>query len=47
VYTSQIIRATFELAGRQGRTAKVAGSGLRSMSDSSIRANPSMEDPSK
>jgi len=33
-------------SGRQGSTAKVAGSGIAIMSDSSIALNPVIEDPS-
>ena len=33
--------------GRQGMTAKVEGSGIAIMSLSSMRANPSMDEPSK
>ena len=39
-------RATRPFSGRQGRIAYEFGSGLRSMSDSSIRQKPSIEDPS-
>src|SRR3972149_10678747 len=44
---SQKTRATRFSVGRQGRIANVAGSGIAIMSDSSTRANPSMDDPSK
>ncbi len=44
---SQNIRATaFSSSGRQGSSAKVAGSGTASMSDSSIGLNPVIEEPS-
>ena len=35
------------LRGRQGRMAKVLGSGMATMSDSSMRVKPSMDEPSK
>jgi hypothetical protein len=44
---SQNMRATLDSRGRQGTSWNVAGSGIASMSDSSMRANPSMEEPSK
>jgi hypothetical protein len=44
---SQNMRATLDSRGRQGTSWKVAGSGMASMSDSSMRAKPSMEEPSK
>ncbi len=45
---SQIIRATFEPSGLdQGLTRKVLRSGTSSMSDSSIRVKPSIDEPSK
>ncbi len=44
---SQNMRATERSWGRQGMMAKVAGSGMAIMSDSSMRANPSMDEPSK
>jgi hypothetical protein len=34
-------------SGRQGRTAKVAGSGMAIMSDSSIALKPVIDEPSK
>src|SRR6266851_4683450 len=44
---SQIIRATFSPDGlAQGKTRNVARSGFRYMSDSSMRTNPSIDDPS-
>src|SRR5688500_12653818 len=44
---SQMIRATrSEPAYVQGKTSKVSRSGLRYMSDSSIRTNPSIDEPS-
>ena len=47
VTTSQNIRATPCSSGRQGSTAKVLGSGIAIMSDSSIALKPVIEDPSK
>src|SRR5471032_1026485 len=44
---SQIIRATFSpVVPGQGNTRKVARSGRRYMSDSSMRTKPSIDDPS-
>src|SRR5437762_10978917 len=44
---SQIMRPTFSPLGpAQGNTRKVERSGLRYMSDSSIRTKPSMDEPS-
>jgi len=43
---SQNIRATGRSLGRQGMSWNVAGSGMAIMSLSSMRANPSMEEPS-
>ena len=43
---SQNMRATLCSRGRHGTSWKVAGSGRATMSDSSMRANPSMLDPS-
>ena len=51
--TSQIIRATFEPSSwpcssvGRGINWKVAGSGIATMSDSSIRLKPVIDDPSK
>ena len=47
VSTSQKRRATRFSLGRHGRIANVDGSGMAIMSDSSMRANPSIEEPSK
>ena len=45
---SQNIRATvFSCSGRQGISAKVVGSGIAIMSDSSIGLKPVIEEPSK
>src|SRR4051794_19978036 len=44
---SQNIRATPCSSGRQGSTAKVEGSGIAIMSDSSMALNPVIEEPSK
>ena len=45
---SQMSRATFSPDGSvQGKTRKVERSGVRYMSDSSMRTKPSMDDPSK
>ena len=45
---SQNIRATaFSSSGRQGISAKVEGSGIAIMSDSSIGLKPVIEEPSK
>ena len=44
---SQNMRATARSRGRQGRSWKVEGSGTATMSDSSTRAKPSIEAPSK
>ena len=41
------MRATAFCLGRHGRMRKVVGSGMATMSFSSILANPSMEEPSK
>ena len=45
--TSQIIRPTFDSPERHGITTKVAGSGIATMSDSSIALKPVIEEPSK
>ena len=47
VWTSQNIRATPCSSGRHGRIAKVVGSGIAIMSDSSIALKPVIEEPSK
>ena len=47
MWMSQNMRATRCCCGRQGSTTKVAGSGRAIMSDSSMRAKPSIEEPSK
>jgi hypothetical protein len=47
VTTSQIIRPTFDSPERHGITTKVAGSGIATMSDSSIALKPVIEEPSK
>ena len=44
---SQNMRAVPPAPARQGSTAKVLGSGQATMSDSSMRAKPSIEEPSK
>ena len=44
---SQNIRPVAFSAGRQGRIAKVDGSGIAIMSDSSIGLKPVIEEPSK
>ncbi len=44
---SQNIRPVAFSTGRQGRIAKVAGSGCAIMSDSSIGLKPVIEEPSK
>src|SRR5438034_3758278 len=44
---SQIIRATFVSPSFQGMTWNVSGSGIATMSDSSIALNPVIDDPSK
>src|SRR3954469_15427845 len=41
------MRATPRSSGRQGSTAKVAGSGMAIMSDSSIALKPVIDEPSK
>ena len=41
------MRATRRSRGRQGRSWKVVGSGIAIMSDSSMRAKPSIDEPSK
>ena len=41
------MRATPRSSGRQGSTAKVDGSGMAIMSDSSIALKPVIEEPSK
>jgi len=46
VQTSQMTRAVTRFSRSQGMTAKVEGSGLRNMSLSAMRANPSTEEPS-
>ena len=43
---SQIIRATFVSPCRQGISWKVSGSGIATMSDSSIALKPVIEEPS-
>src|SRR5699024_6143774 len=45
-YTSQINLADFALSSDQGKILQVLKSGLRYISDSSTRTNPSIEDPS-
>ncbi len=45
--TSQNMRATALSRGRHGINSKVDGSGMAIMSDSSMRANPSIDEPSK
>ena len=45
--TSQNIRPTPCSSGRHGSTAKVLGSGIAIMSDSSIALKPVIEEPSK
>ena len=47
VRMSQNMRATPCSSGRQGSTAKVVGSGIAIMSDSSIALKPVIEEPSK
>jgi hypothetical protein len=47
VTTSQIIRPTFDSPERHGMTTKVAGSGIATMSDSSIALKPVIDEPSK
>ena len=44
---SQNIRAVAFSAGRQGRIAKLVGSGIAIMSDSSIGLKPVIDEPSK
>ena len=44
--TSQTSRATFPFVCDQGKIRNVSRSGTRSMSDSSIRVNPSIDEPS-
>ena len=46
VMTSQTSRATFPFGCDHGKMRNVSRSGTRPMSDSSIRVNPSIEDPS-
>ena len=46
LYTSQISLATFPVCGLHGKITKLSRSGLRHISDSSIRANPSIDEPS-
>ena len=41
------MRAVAFSSGRQGRTAKLEGSGIAIMSDSSIGLNPVIDEPSK
>ena len=45
--TSQNMRATPCSSGRQGSTRKVDGSGMATMSDSSMALKPVIEEPSK
>ena len=45
--TSQIIRPTIVSPGRDGMIRKVAGSGIATMSDSSIALKPVIDEPSK
>ncbi len=45
--TSQIIRPTFDSPERHGMTTKVFGSGIATMSDSSIALKPVIDEPSK
>src|SRR4051794_31089171 len=47
VTTSQIIRPTFDSPERHGITTKVSGSGIATMSDSSIALKPVIDEPSK
>ncbi len=47
VTTSQIIRPTFDSPERHGMTTNVSGSGIATMSDSSIALNPVIDEPSK
>ena len=47
VWMSQNIRAEPCSAGRHGSAAKVVGSGIAIMSDSSIALKPVIEEPSK
>ena len=47
VRTSQNMRATAFWRGRQGRIRNVVGSGMATISLSSMRANPSIDEPSK
>jgi hypothetical protein len=47
VTTSQIIRATFVSPSRQGISWNVPGSGIATMSDSSIALKPVIDEPSK
>src|SRR6266496_334842 len=44
---SQIIRATFVSPSRHGMTWKVSGSGIATMSDSSVALKPVIDEPSK
>ncbi len=46
IFTSQTSRATFPRPPSRGKIRNVLRSGWRSMSDSSMRVNPSIEDPS-
>ena len=45
--TSQIIRPTFDSPERHGMTTNVSGSGIATMSDSSIALKPVIDEPSK
>ena len=47
VRMSQNIRATPSSSGRQGSEANVVGSGIATMSDSSMALKPVIEEPSK
>ncbi len=46
LYTSQIKRATFPLSEVHGKITQVSKSGYNFISDSSIRTNPSIDEPS-
>ena len=45
--TSQIMRPTFASPSREGISRNVAGSGIATMSDSSIALKPVTDEPSK
>ena len=45
--TSQIIRPTFDSPERHGMTTNVSGSGIATISDSSIALKPVIDEPSK